>query len=202
MTNENLAKEWEERFTKVWDPNGEGQYRMGSCGLRLLDTFLENVNPGDVINDYGSGTGRAAAALIKRGFTVHCVDIAPNAMEEECRTLIEAKANGSTFTLGPLWDLPADFPVADWGYCTDVLMCVPPEKLGEILHEIHWTCRAVYIEVYDWQDRRLGMDMTTVMGDAQWWFNRLSLYWGNVKTMPCKEHGRRYLFICKDGHGS
>jgi hypothetical protein len=193
-----LLTEWTERFVKVWDPAGQGMYRMGSPGQRIVSRFVDYLPEGAVVNEYGSGTGRAVVALsaMRPDLTIHMVDLAANAMEPAAARLL---GNGVDFRLLPLWDLGDDFPVADWGYCIDVLMCVPPAKLTEILWEIRRTCRNLFCQVYDWDDFRLGINYTTIKGDAAWWRDTLSKHWPSVTQLESTEHAQRYIFVCKGG---
>ena len=123
-------EEWKARFERVWDPNGEGQYRLGSPGLRLVPRFIGWVPPNVTVNEYGSGTGRAVAEIhrARPDLKINMVDIAENALEPAAAGII---GDEITLTIAPLWKLPDDFPVASWGYCIDVLMCVPPERLDD-----------------------------------------------------------------------
>lgn len=191
------AREWKERFETVWDLDGEGKYRLGSPGQRMIKYFIQHCQAGQTVNDYGSGTGRAVVELlrVRPGTEVHCVDIASNAMEDECRALM--KVANVSFTLAPLWKLPKQFPHADWGLCIEALMCVPEEKLDDCLSEIKRTCDRLFVQVYDWQDRRCGMNLTTVIMDGEGWAKKLREHWRHVNQYPHPEAARRYLFVCQ-----
>lgn len=190
------AKEWQERFEKVWDVNGPGKYRMGSPGQRMIKYFIQHCRKGQTVNEYGSGTGRAVVELlrVRPGTEIHMVDIAANAMENECRELM--KTENLSFSLAPLWKLPKQFPYADWGLCIEVLCFVPPEKLDDCIREIHRTCDRLFVQVYDWQDRRCGYDLTTVIMDGKGWLKKLQEHWRHVEQYPHPEISRRYLFVC------
>jgi len=190
-----LYDEWKTRFERVWDINGQGQYRMGSPGLRLVPRFIGWVPPNVTVNEYGSGTGRAVAEILRArpDLRVNMIDIAENALEAPARALI---GEGATLTIAPLWKLPDDFPVALWGYCIDVLMCVPPERLDEIMGEIRRTCKNLFAQVYDWSDIRLGVDYTSVKQDPEWWRAKFEQFWPTVSKLKSDEHARRYIFLC------
>jgi hypothetical protein len=122
------------------------------------------------------------------------VDFADNALEEEARSLIGERLG---YTIADLSALPEDFPVADWGICIGVLMVVAPEQLDKILAEIRRTSRNLFAEVYDMDDRRLGRNLTTVKGNAEWWADRLGKFWPMVESVKSPEHPRRYITICR-----
>jgi len=189
-----LSLEWKEKFEHVWEA---GNYRLGSTGQRLVPLFLEyvtNHHGGVVINDYGCGTGRADVDLHRCGINrINMVDIAENALEPAARAIL---GNEITFTLASLWELPEDFPFAHWGFCTNVLMTIPPEKIDRALMEIWRTCDNLFMEVYDWADIRLGHDLTATKGSGEWWRERLAAFWATVKPIKSIEDHRRYIFVC------
>lgn len=147
-----------------------------------------------MINDYGSGTGRAEVDLLALGYKVNMVDFADNALEDEARALIGDRL---TYTIAPLEVLPADFPMADWGICIGVLMLVVPKYLQMILSEIRRTCQNLIVEVYDFPDIRLGIDWTTIKGDAVFWATELKKHWSVVDLIKSPESHRRYILICR-----
>jgi hypothetical protein len=162
----------------------------------MVPLMLKYIPPGSVINDYGSGTGRAEVDImgLNMGFKVNMIDFASGALEDEARALIGPDL---TYTIAPLEDLPADFPVADWGICIGVLMVVDPLKLHAILANIRRTCRNLFAEVYDTADVRLGEDRTLIKGNAEWWAKAHGAHWPTVESVPSPEHRSRYITICR-----
>lgn len=178
-------------FEEVWD---KGDYRRGSTAHRLVPLLAGIIPVGSTINDYGSGTGRAEVILTGMGYDrINMVDIAGNALEPEAMALVER--GRVTLTICPLERLPADFPVADWGICINVLMLVDPASLDKILSEMRRTCRNIIVEVYDMDDVRLGRNWTTIKGDAAWWKAEVSKYWREAESVKSPEHKRRYITI-------
>ena len=180
-------------FEEVWD---KGDYRLGSTAQRLVPFLASRIPVGSVINDYGSGTGRAEVLLAKMGYDrINMIDIAENALEPEARELLQRE--GYTLTVCPLESLPLDFPVADWGICINVLMLVDPARLHGILSEIRRTCRNVIIEVYDMDDNRLGRNWTRIKGKADFWREAVGRHWPIAESVKSQEHERRYITIGK-----
>jgi len=178
-------------FEAVWE---RGNYRLGSTALRLLP-FIESMIPaGSWINDYGAGTGRADAELFKKGYKINMVEFAENAVEPVAKDLL---CDDLTLTIAPLWELPKDFPVAEWGICINVLMTVDPKKLDAIQREMRRTCNNLIVEVYDWPDVRLGMDMTSIKMNGDEWANEMKKYWPVVEKYKSPEHQRRYINVCR-----
>jgi len=178
-------------FNEIWE---KGNYRKGSTALRHVPFICQHIPAGSTINDYGSGTGRAEVELLKLGYKVNMVDFADVALEAEAKALI---GNNLTYTISDLAALPADFPVADWGICMNVLMTVGADKLQMILSEMHRTCHNLIIEVYDRQDIRLGKDLTTIKGNAEYWFEQMMKYWPSVEAVKGECEGR-YITIGRE----
>jgi hypothetical protein len=179
----------EQIFNEVWQ---HGSYRNGSTCLRLLPFLRKYIPAGSVVNDYGSGTGRAEPGLLEWCARVNMVDFAETALEAPTRALIGERLS---YVVCPLESLPDGFPVADWGICINVLMTVDPSKLDAIMKEMRRTCRNLIVEVYDWSDVRLGRDMTTIKGDAAWWNAEIKKCWPDVESVKSPEHPRRYITI-------
>ena len=183
-------------FEDFWDLNGQGQYRLGSPGQRLSPLFVDYVAKDSLVNEYGSGTGRPATMIraLRADIKINMIDIAENALEEKALSMI---GPDFTFTPATLWNLPERFPIADWGYCIDVLMCVEPDKLDAILAEIRRTCDNLFTQVYDWDDVRLGVNYTTIKQGPGWWHFKFQEHWPSVERIESKEHKQRYIYICR-----
>jgi hypothetical protein len=181
-----------EIYNDIWT---RGDYREGSTCLRLLPFLREWIPAGSEVNDYGSGTGRAEPGLLEFCRRVNMVDFAECALEDEARALIDG--DRLTYAVAPLECLPANFPVADWGICINVLMVVDPARLDAILREMRRTCFSLIVELYDVPDVRLGANRTTIMEGPAWWTARLAGIWPHVRFIPSPEHPRRHIFICR-----
>lgn len=188
---------WQERFKMIWETK-EATYRQGSAGQRYASMFLRYVPEGSAINEYGSGTGRAVVEIkrLRPDVKINMIDLADNALEDKAQSLI---GDGVTFTLADLATLPESIPVADWGYCVGVLMLVDPEHLQAILKEIRRTCRNLFVEVYNWSDIRLSIELTTIKKDWPEWADMLREHWPSVEYVKSPEHPQRFVFICRSG---
>lgn len=186
-------------FQDVWD---NGNYRMGSTAQRLVRRILNLIPADATINDYGSGTGRAEVEILhaRPKQKINMFDIAENALEPAARALVN-RNNGVTFTHADLSDL-SGIPHAKWGMCINVLMTVQPEKLDTILGEIRRTCDNLFFEAYDFEDMRLGRQMTTVKMNGEAWKAKLSQFWPDVQFERSPESARRYIFVCRSSNSS
>ena len=120
------------------------------------------------------------------------VDFSDVALEDDARSRIGHRLS---YTVAPLESLPPAFPIADWGICINVLMVVDPLKLDKIMQEMRRTCKNLIIEVYDTADFRLGRDMTTIKGNAEFWATEMKKHWPIVESYPSPEHVHRYITI-------
>lgn len=183
-----------EKFENIWGP--EGNYRKGSCGQRLAPYFITVVRqPNVVVNDYGSGTGRSAVELVKAGFTVRMFDIAENALEEEAHSLL---GKGLTFRQACLWDLPEDVEKTSWGFCADVLMLIPQDKIDATLECIERTCENCFFEVYDWSYKWREVEYTLTQWTAAQWEAKLNEYWQEVERLKIHGQETRMIFVARN----
>ncbi len=182
-----------EIFNDVWT---RGEYLKGSTCQRLLPWRREHIPAGSVVNDYGSGTGRAEYGLLDFCSVVNMVDFASQALEIDAGAFLSS--GRLSYTVCPLESLPEAFPVADWGICINVLMTVDLEALDKIMAEMRRTCHNLIIEVYDLPDLRLGRDLTLIKGGPESWAMEMRKYWPVVESYPSPEHSRRYITIGRE----
>ena len=189
-----LTLNQKQKFESIWAPEAQGHYRKGSCGQRLVPEFVRVTNAPFVVNDYGSGTGRSAVELAKLGYTVRMFDIASNALEDEAKSMLGGKLS---FREANLWDLPDDIEKTPWGFCVDVLMLIPPEKIDATLAGISRTCDNCFFEVYAWSYKWREVEYTVTQWDAQKWLEKFKEYWPDVKQLQIPGQEPRMIFVAK-----
>jgi len=193
MLNTKIDLEHQKKFNKVWQ---NGNYRQGSTAQRMSARIMQLIPDGVTINDYGCGTGRAEVELLKtRNYKINMIDIAENALEDEAKAILNKSDSPLSFIMADLSDLAA-VPHAEWGMCINVLMTVQPGRLDAILSEIRRTCDNLIFEAYDFSDKRLGWEMTTVKKNRDQWQAVLKQHWDAVQYEPSPESGQRYIFVC------
>jgi len=177
-------------YERVWvGPD----YRRGSCAQRLVPFFATQIPAGSVINDYGSGTGRAAVELNRLGYKVNMVDFASNAIEKEA---LDSLSDRLTYTVADLTALPSDFPVADWGVCVGVLMLVDDiETMHRMLAEMRRTCKNIIIETHNMDSNYLGFNWAKIRGNGAFWAGELGKHWDKIEAIQSTEHALRYITI-------
>lgn len=125
------------KYLKAWSDDA---YALRSPGLRHLEDALAWMRPEDgaTITDWGSGSGKAADAMIDKGFDVRMVDIAANAYRGNKGRVVEAC----------LWELPDSLAATEYGFCTDVMEHIPTAHVREVLEGIaKRTRRKCYFQI-------------------------------------------------------
>ena len=139
----------------------------------------------DTVIDFGCGTGRAAKKFEEQDFPVVGVDFVRAALETEI-----------AFVEACLWDMPSF--KADWGFCTDVMEHIPPEKVPDVLEQIHArTKKGCFFQIALTKDSfgdRIGERLHLTVQSLDWWTDELSKHWGHVKAT---QRGTTAIAICK-----
>jgi len=182
-----LVTREQEKYEAMW---AEAKYRKEAPGEHIVPeaVLALGMEAGDSVIDFGCGTGRGAARLQKAGMQVTAVDFARNCLDEGVSV---------PFVYACLWELPEELR-ADWGYCTDVMEHIPPEKVNRVLAGIAKRCgKGAYFQIAT-EDDNLGVLIgrklhMTVMG-AQSWLNVMRQFWTEISCTEC-EGGA--VFTCR-----
>lgn len=175
-----------DKYEAMW---GIDLYRGVSPGLKYIPDAVKYLKMpiGSAIADYGCGTGRAVRELAALGYAAVGVDIAANCNEEPI-----------PFVQCALWDADK-LPVVDYGFSTDVLEHIPPEKLRETLKAIHDTVEvACYFNIDTIADSfgaMIGQQLHLTVMPAGDWEALLTEFWPVVENYTQDE--RQAVFVCK-----
>ena len=159
------------KYVETWKHD---DYARTSPGLRHLAGALEWMQPeaGASITDWGSGSGQAADAMVEKGFDVRMVDIASNAYRGPHGPVIEAC----------LWELPADMPATDYGFCADVMEHLPPDRVDQVFEQIAARTRvACYFQIALFEDNWYGRKLHLSVFPPEWWEAALARAFGSVE---------------------
>lgn len=182
-----LEQQEREKYRKAWAIPSYGDF---APGLHELAGALKWMQPtqGASITDWGSGSGKASDALVDRGFKVRMVDIAANAYRGKHGPVIEAC----------LWDLPATLEATDYGYCTDVMEHIPPERVDAVLSGIaQRTTKACFFQIALYHDRfgaQVGAPLHLSVFPPAWWVERLGNHFARVETHQVRN--KNLLALC------
>ncbi len=165
------------------------QYKK-SFGLNFVEDVFAALKPaaGDTLWDFGCGTGLCVKWFRERGILANGIDITP------ARLIDEAK-NG--FIESPLWGLDG-IPRATWGFCSDVMEHIPPEKVDDVLGGIfNKTQRGVYFTISTVSDncgKLIGEQLHLTVQPFEWWEAKLREWWENVTFRG--DYGSGGVFLC------
>ena len=163
-------------------------HREYSPGEHLVDRAINDLEMTtfETVIDFGCGTGRAAKKFQDQGFSIVGVDIAPEALETDV-PLIQAC----------LWHMPDMY--ADWGFCTDVMEHIPPEKVQPVLKQIRArTKKGVFFQIALTKDSfgdRIGERLHLTIEPMEWWVEQILKHWGYVKGVQTSVNAA--IIVCK-----
>jgi len=118
------------KYGKLWTMP---EYREHAPGENLSIYFLKQAKPKDGAHviDFGCGTGRGAMRLRDAGLKVTMLDFARNCLDEPVRARL-----GEKFMFRK-HDIEQPIPlVAEYGFCSDVMEHIPPNKVNTVLNNI------------------------------------------------------------------
>lgn len=156
------------------------------------------MKAGDKIIDFGSGPGFASNYFHEQGLRVIAVDIAPNALRDEF-------IGRFPLIVAAFWDLPGPLD-ADWGFCTDVMEHIPPDRTDNVLAVISGSVRNSVLFNISLRHDGCGAVINEVLHlsvfPRVWWESKLLTYWhecrfvrGDDNDFACwiVSNPRRYL---------
>jgi 2-polyprenyl-3-methyl-5-hydroxy-6-metoxy-1,4-benzoquinol methylase len=175
-----------EKYTQIWEIEKYGKFAPGET---FVDKAIEalGIEPGDLVIDYGCGSGKGAALMASKGMYVTGVDFAENCPG--------ARNGNFEFINACLWDMPE--MLGDWAYCTDVMEHIPPEKVLDVVKGIHdRTKKGAFFNIATRDDvmgGNIGKRLHMTVMPAKSWENILSEFWSVTTT----ESEGEATFVCK-----
>lgn len=163
------------KYERIWT---HPEYRRQAPGEGLVDGAIKALGmvPGESVIDFGCGTGRPAQRLRMAGLEVTGIDFAFNCLDPDVSI---------PFVVANLWSLPR--LSADWGYCTDVMEHIPPDRVDDVLRNIRASVRkGVYFQIAtraDVMGKLVGEKLHLTVEPTTWWSDALARYWDEVETI-------------------
>jgi 2-polyprenyl-3-methyl-5-hydroxy-6-metoxy-1,4-benzoquinol methylase len=178
-------------------------YRFSSPGLEaaplFLETFKEDIRPGDSLTDFGCGAGVAALSFLESALRVHLVDIADNCLEDKIATLMLLRPDQLSFTQSSLWEIPDSMEKSDWIYCVDVLEHLPSDKVETALAMLaSKTKQGGLIQVFHKEEpfgSLIDETLHLTLQPEKWWTERISSLWKLLKVIPVVPHFRTTYIV-------
>jgi len=168
-----LAERERNKYERMWEVVAYRNFAPGEALAKHAFAAMK-MRKDDKLIDFGCGTGRPAAQFQRMGASIIGIDHAANCMDSHVNI---------TFLQCCLWDLPPDL-ACDYGYCTDVMEHIPPEKVDDVLSEIRRVVRnKVFFQIATFPDgmgKRIGETLHLSVYSPEWWETKLREHWGSV----------------------
>jgi len=146
-------------------------YRKFAPGENHADDILNEIKKPCKVVDFGAGTGRGALKIHQAGYPVVMIDLADNCLDKE----VEKALNGNFQIMeGCLWD--PIYVKGDYGYCTDVMEHIPPEKVDAVLDNITRAVPHGYFNISTIQDsfgKIIGEPLHLTVMPWDWWVSEI-----------------------------
>lgn len=159
---ESVSRSERDKYKKMWRHSqyGEASHGLASIGKVLKDHI--KVSRGEKAYDFGCGDGGVVDFLADRGIDTTGIDIV---------------ACDSSILEHPLWDMPSDLEPAPYGFCFDVMQCVPEELVAPSLAGIsRLVTKEAWFQIALGEDdfgTLIGKKLHVTLKPIGWWRNQL-----------------------------
>lgn len=199
------AQEEKHKYDLLWTK--VTGYRTLSPGEDLAPLFLalikKEVETGERLIDFGSGSGRAAKEFALQELHVDLVDISPFSLDPEIELLRKIDKR-IQFYEACLWDLPENLKEAPWIFCCDVMEHIPEKKIDCVLQNMARLMQKkgfFSICMKEEQCRgQLDFDLHLTVKPMQWWKEKLQQHF-HVGWDMGLENGEYGIFLVKKKDG-
>ena len=169
----NIKKlEEQAKYELMWTHDA---YRDVAPGELCAQVFIDKFNPHGNVIDFGCGTGRGALKLHEAGCDMLLLDFTENSRDTDALSL--------SFKLCDL-TLPIDVDGVEYGYCTDVMEHIEPDKVDSVICNIMAVAENVFFQISlvpDVMGSLIGQDLHLSVHPAAWWADKFSTLGFDVK---------------------
>lgn len=139
------------------------EYREVAPGELCAQVFIDKFNPHGKVIDFGCGTGRGALKLKEHGCDMLLLDFTDNSRDLPAKTLPFKRADLTQ---------PLEIEPAEYGYCTDVMEHIEPEKVEDVINNIMAKCNKCFFQISTVPDSMgvlIGQDLHLTVRPLVWW---------------------------------
>jgi hypothetical protein len=179
------------KYGKLWELP---EYRKIAPGETSAQIFLQQAKPrrGAEVLDFGCGTGRGALMLaVLGGLKVTMIDFVRNCLDAEIQEALTTQAHALSFVKA---DLEQPLPVvAEYGFCSDVMEHIPPDKIDAVLRNILHAAQHVFFSISTVEDHcgsLIGESLHLTVQPYAWWLHKLTehdavIHWSSRDERSC-----------------
>lgn len=190
------------KYGEMWK---HAEYRAVAPGEGLAQVFLHQARPrgGAEVIDFGCGTGRGALMMAILGrVRVTMIDFVNNCLDPEIKAALKTQADVLRFVKA---DLEKKLPVAaEYGFCTDVMEHIPPDKVDIVLNNILKSAQHVFFAIATSEDicgKIIGQHLHLSVHPYGWWLQQFAkrqcvIHWSREEKGMCVF----YLSAWSTGH--
>lgn len=162
-------------YEKLW---AGGIYRLSSSAIsdtKLFFLYGSKPSPGDLVIDYGCGSGKGIKALFEKSEDLNILglDFAYNALDSDVKELVE----NSDRVNFKVHDLTQPIPFkSKYGFCTDVMEHIQPELVETVLSHIYNASDEVLFCISNVPDefgKKIGQPLHLTVEPFEWWEEKL-----------------------------
>lgn len=157
-----------EKYELMWK---EPLYRSGNGGLQHIEEFkrIANIQPGNVVVDFGCGEGKTLRPLTDAGAQVILIDIADNCLADDA-----LQKSFLRHDLSKPLHLQADI-----GFCVDTMEHFPPVQIDDVFTNIFSIVNSCFFMVSTTNDKAgklIGEMLHLTVEPYSWWKEKLSAH--------------------------
>jgi SAM-dependent methyltransferase len=162
-----------EKYGRMWQHE---EYRRVAPGEQLASVFLRlaKPRPGADVIDFGCGTGRGSLVLAVVGqMRVTMIDFVRNCLDADIADMLVTQAQVMRFIKHDL-EVPLPF-ATEFGFCTDVMEHIPPDKVDRVLNNILRGAQHVFFSIATRPDgcgKLIGEELHLTVQPYAWWLEK------------------------------